>query len=123
MRCTNQMNKHKHCIYKYSRNASSRSFSMNTIKPAENATKWVLECQIKTVNVKHHWHHIDIGIPKSLNLLSNKGKVRFTLSNYHKSLIFNLQLRNRITEAIQLLKPDKFGPLGGFEGSFSFCEN
>ena len=26
---------------------------------------------------------------------------------------FNLQLRNQITEAIQLLKPSKFGLLGG----------
>ena len=52
-----------------------------------------------------------------------KGKVRFKPSNYHKSLIFNLQLRNRITEVIQLFKPGKFRPLGGFEGDFPFCKN
>lgn len=37
-------------------------------------------------------------------------KVRFTLSNYNKNLIFNLQVQNRITEDIQLTKPGKFGP-------------
>ena len=72
MRCTKQMNKHKHCIYQYSSNASSRSFSANTIKPTENAAKWVLLYQITTVNVKHHWHHIDIGRPKSLSFLCDK---------------------------------------------------
>ena len=49
--------------------------------------------------------------------------VRFTLLNYRKSPIFNLQLQNRIIEVIQLLKPGKFSPLGGFEGGFSFSEN
>ena len=72
MRCTKQMKKHKHCIYQYSSNASSRSFSANTIKPTENATKWVLLYQITTVNIKHHWHHIDIGRPKSLSFLCDK---------------------------------------------------
>ena len=42
------------------------------------------------------------------------------LLEYHKSLIFNLQLRNRIAEAIRLLKPGKFSPLGSFEGGFPF---
>ena len=48
------------------------------------------------------------------------GKVRFTLLNNHKSSSLTLQLQNRITKTIQLLKPDKFGPLGGFEGGFYF---
>ena len=51
------------------------------------------------------------------------GKVRFTLLNYHKSSSLTLQLQNRITKTIQLLKPGKFGPLGGFEGGLSFYEN
>ena len=33
-----------------------------------------------------------------------------------KSPIFSIQLQNRITKDIQLLKPDKFDPLAGFEG-------
>ena len=36
------------------------------------------------------------------------GKVRLP-SNYYKSLIFNSQLRNWITEVIQLLKRENFG--------------
>ena len=50
------------------------------------------------------------------------GKVQFSPSNYHKSLIFNLQLRNRTTYAIQLSKPGKFGPWGGFEDGFAFSK-
>ena len=52
-----------------------------------------------------------------------KKKIWLTLSNYQKSPIFNLQLQNKVTKAIQLLKPNKFGPLDGFEGGFSFCED
>ena len=55
--------------------------------------------------------------------LKKKGKVQFTPSNYHKSPIFNLQLQNRITETIQVLEPDKFSTLGGFEGGFLFFKN
>ena len=57
------------------------------------------------------------------NLSQKKGKSPISPSKYRKSPIFNIQLRNQITEAIQLFKPDKFSPLGGFEGSFPFCEN
>ena len=39
-----------------------------------------------------------------------KEKVWFTLFNYRKSLIFNFQVRNRTTQAIQLSKPGKFSP-------------
>ena len=60
--------------------------------------------------------------PKDL-CAKNGGKVRITLSNYRKSLIFNFQLQNRITVTTQLLKSDKFGPLGGFEGGFQFYGN
>ena len=50
------------------------------------------------------------------------GEVRFTPSNYHKSLIFNLELQNQITKVIiQLLKPENFGPLVGLESDFPFC--
>ena len=48
------------------------------------------------------------------------GKVQFSPSNYRTSLIFNLQLRNQTTLAIQLSKLDKFIPWGGFEGGFAF---
>ena len=56
--------------------------------------------------------------------LKNKNK-KFDLHSQtiKKNYIFNLQLRNRITETIQLLKPNKFGPLAGFEGGFQFYEN
>ena len=37
-----------------------------------------------------------------------KGKVRITLLNYCKSLIFNIQLQKRITKVIQLSKSGKF---------------
>ena len=37
-----------------------------------------------------------------------KEKVQFTLSNYNKNLMF--QIKNRITENIQLSKSGKFGP-------------
>ena len=47
-------------------------------------------------------------------------KVQFTPSNYYKNSIFSFQLQNRTTKAIQLLEPDKFGPLGGFEVVFHF---
>ena len=40
--------------------------------------------------------------------------------NYHKSLIFNLQLQNWIMEVIQLSKPSKFDPYGGFKGAFFY---
>ena len=43
------------------------------------------------------------------------GKIQFKPSNYHKYLIFILQLENWITEAIQLSKLGKFDLLGGFE--------
>ena len=48
---------------------------------------------------------------------SEFSEVRFAPSSYHKNPIFNIQLRNRITETIQLLKPDKFGFLGGLFSS------
>jgi len=38
-------------------------------------------------------------------------------------MIFNIQLLNWITGIIQLFKTDKFGPLGGLEMFFLFCEN
>ena len=50
------------------------------------------------------------------------GKVRITISNYYGSPIFNLQLQNRTTYAIQLSKSDKFDPWGGFEGGFAFSK-
>ena len=61
--------------------------------------------------------------PQKICVQKNGGKVRITLSNYYKNLIFNLQLQNRITVTTQLLKSDKFGPLGGFEGGFQFYGN
>ena len=48
---------------------------------------------------------------------------RFTPSNYHKNSIFKIQLWNRITKDIQLLKPGKFNLLCGFEGVFPISEN
>jgi len=38
------------------------------------------------------------------------GKVHFPTSNLYWSSIFNLQLWNRVTNTLQLSKPDKFGP-------------
>ena len=38
------------------------------------------------------------------------GEIQIATSNYRTSPIFNLQLQNRITQAIQLLIPGKFGP-------------
>ena len=64
----------------------------------------------------HFLFHLD-------KILIHLGKVRFTPSKYHKNLIFNLQLRNRITETIQLLKLGKFGPLLISKVVFHFFEN
>ena len=50
-------------------------------------------------------------------------QVRFTPYNYRKSPIYNLQLRNRTTYAIQLSKSGNFSLWGGFESGFPFCEN
>jgi len=50
--------------------------------------------------------------------VAKKRKVQFTPTNYNKTPFFNLQLQNRITEILRLLKPDKFNPLSGFEGGF-----
>jgi len=44
----------------------------------------------------------------STKKIEKKGKVRFTLLNYNRSPIFNLQLRNHIIEVIQQLKSGKF---------------
>ena len=52
----------------------------------------------------------------------SRGKVQFTPLNYHKSLIFNLKLQNRIRQTIQLSKKGKFVPLGVFEGVFHFIK-
>ena len=52
-----------------------------------------------------------------------KVKVHFPPLNYHKSLIFILQLQNRITRAIQFLKLGKYGALSGFKGDFYFVKN
>ena len=53
--------------------------------------------------------------------LKNKNKKFYLHSQtIKKKFIFNIQLRNRIKETIQLLKPDKFSLLAGFEGGFQF---
>ena len=51
------------------------------------------------------------------------GDVQIRPSNYRKSPIFYLQLQNRTPYAIQLSKPGKFGPWGGFQGGFVFLKN
>ena len=40
-----------------------------------------------------------------------------------KILFLILQLQDQITETIQLLKQDKFGPLHHFKGGFLFSKN
>lgn len=43
-------------------------------------------------------------------------KVKYSPSNYNKSVGFNLLLPNQILRPIQLAKQDKIGPLDAFKG-------
>ena len=49
-----------------------------------------------------------------LGWLNLKGKVQFTTFNSRQSPDFNLELQNRITLALELLKPFTFQPWAGF---------
>ena len=76
----------------------------NSSSPAGHA--WCMSWPSRNFLVKH----------------SKKGKVHFLTLNSRRSSIFNLQLRNRLRNTLQLSKPDKFGPRLVSKAVFYFRE-